>query len=284
MGKLSRSWDLVGKSFGILLSDKELLYLPIATGFACLAFSVIIFAGYALAFPSQITALGAATGPHQLPLTQGMWACLFFFYLVNYFIVVFFNVALVAAASDRLAGGNATINYGLQVAWERKGKIFQWALLASTVGILLNALEQRLGWLGRLVTRFIGVAWTMATFFVVPLLAAEDVGPAEALVRSGELFTETWGEQLVGGFSFGLIFTLLAIPGAALPFLLGSAFGSTGVVTGAILMIVYWLLLSVISAAVQGIFTAALYRYVTTKEVPPSFHLSDFSTAWQPKQ
>lgn len=267
-----------------MLSDKELLYLPIASGFACLAFSVIIFAVYALAFPSQIAAFGAATGPHALPVTQGMWACLFLFYLVNYFIVVFFNVALVAAASDRLTGGNATINYGLQVAWQRKGKIFQWALLASTVGIILNALERRLGWLGRLVTNFIGVAWTMATFFVVPLLAAEDVGPAEALVRSGELFTETWGEQLVGGFSFGLIFVLLAIPGAALPFLLGSAFGSTGVVTGAILMIVYWLLLSVISAAVQGIFNAALYRYATTKEVPPSFRLSDFSTAWQPKE
>lgn len=284
MGKLSQSWDLVGKSFGILLADKELLYLPIASGLACLSFSVIAFAGYALAFPSQITALGAAAGPHALQVSQGIWVCLFFFYLVNYFIVVFFNVALVAAAADRLAGGNATINYGLQVAWQRKGKIFQWALLASTVGIILNALERRLGWLGRLATRFIGVAWTMATFFVVPLLAAEDVGPAEALVRSGELFTETWGEQLVGGFSFGLIFVLLAIPGAALPFLLGSAFGSTGVVTGAILMIVYWLLLSVISAAVQGIFMAALYGYATNKQVPPTFRLTDFSTAWQPKQ
>lgn len=243
-----------------------------------------MLAGYALAFPSQIAAVAATAGPHQLPVTQGMWAYLFFFYLVNYFIVVFFNVALVAAASDRLAGGSATINYGLQVAWQRKGKIFQWALLAATVGILLNALEERLGWLGRLVTRFIGVAWTMATFFVVPLLAAEDVGPAEALVRSGELFTETWGEQLVGGFSFGLIFVLLALPSIALPYFLGSAFGSTGVVTGAILMIVYWLLLSVVSAAVQGIFNAALYRYATTNEVPPSFRISDFSTAWQPKE
>ncbi|HEY6903612.1 MAG TPA: DUF6159 family protein [Candidatus Acidoferrales bacterium] len=283
MGKLSRSWDLVGKSFGILLSDKELLYLPIASGIACLAISVTMLAGYALAFPTQIAAFGAASGSHQLPVTQGMWAYLFLFYLVNYFIVVFFNVALVAAASDRLAGGNATINYGLQVAWQRKGKILQWALLAATVGILLNALEQRLGWLGRLVTRMIGVAWTLATFFVVPLLAAEDMGPAEALARSAELFTETWGEQLIGGFSFGLIFVLLALPGIALPFLLGGAFQSTGVVAGAILMIAYWLLLSVVSAAVQGIFNAALYRYATTKEVPPSFRISDFSTAWQPK-
>lgn len=284
MGKLSRSWDLVGKSFGILLSDKELLYMPIASGIACLCASVMMLAAYALAFPAQITAFAATSDARQLPITQGMWAYLFFFYLVNYFIVVFFNVALVAAASDRLAGGSATINYGLQVAWQRKGKIFQWALLASTVGILLNALEERLGWLGRLVTRFIGVAWTMATFFVVPLLAAEDVGPAEALVRSGELFTETWGEQLVGGFSFGLIFVLLALPSIALPYFLGSAFGSTGVLAGAILMIAYWLLLSIVSAAVQGIFNAALYRYATTKEVPPTFRLTDFSTAWQPKQ
>jgi len=284
MGKLSRSWDLVGKSFGILLSDKELLYLPIASGIACLCVSVMILAGYALAFPSQITAFAATSGTRHLPITQGMWACLFFFYLANYFIVVFFNVALVASASDRLAGGTATINYGLQIAWQRKDKIFEWAILAATVGILLNALEQRLGWLGRLVTRLIGVAWTLATFFVVPLLAAEDIGPAEALARSAEIFTETWGEQLIGGFSFGLIFVLLAVPGIALPFLLGRAFGSTGVLAGAILMILYWLLLSIVSAAVQGIFNAALYRWATTKEVPPTFRLSDFSTAWQPKQ
>lgn len=284
MGKLSRSWDLVQKSFGILLSDKELLYMPIASGIACLCVSVIILAAYALIFPSEVTAFAAMSGSHRLPITQGMWACLFVFYLANYFVVVFFNVALVAAASSRLAGGKATINYGLQVAWQRKSKIFQWALLASTVGILLNMLEERLGWLGRLVTRLIGVAWTLATFFVVPLLAAEDIGPAEALARSAELFTETWGEQLIGGFSFGMIFMLLAIPSIALPFLLGSAFGSAGVVTGAILMIVYWLLLSVVSSAVQGIFTAALYGYATTKQIPPTFRLDDFSGAWQPKQ
>ena len=124
MGKLSRSWDLVGKSFGILLSDKELLYMPIASGIACLCVSVMMLAAYALAFPAQITAFAATSDAHQLPITQGMWAYLFFFYLVNYFIVVFFNVALVAAASDRLAGGSATINYGLQVDLAAKRQDF----------------------------------------------------------------------------------------------------------------------------------------------------------------
>jgi uncharacterized membrane protein len=124
----------------------------------------------------------------------------------------------------------------------------------------------------------------MATFFVVPLLAAEDIGPVEALYRSAELFTETWGEELIGGFSFGLIFVLFAIPGMAFPILLARPFGSRGVLLGFILAVAYWLLLSVISATVRGIFMAALYRYATTKKVSTNYRIEDFSTAWQPRQ
>lgn len=282
MGKLSRSWDLVGTSFSVLLSDKELLLLPVASAISCLIVSVTIISGAALTFRPQFEAFAAA-GRHRLPISQEMWACLFVFYLANYFVVTFFNVALVSAAADRFAGGNATVNHGLQVAWQRKGKILQWAILAATVGILLNALEERLGWIGRLVVRFIGVAWSMATYFVAPLLAAEDMGPVEALQRSAELFSERWGEELIGGFSFGLIFVLLTMPGIALPILFGRTLGPSGVWIGLILAVIYWLLLSIVSAAVQGIFMAALYRYATTGEVYPSFHREDFAEAWQPR-
>ena len=127
------------------------------------------------------------------------------------------------------------------------------------------------------------MAWTLTSYFVVPVLAAEDVSPAEALQRSADLFRETWGEEVVGGFSFGLIFTLLALPGIALP-LLGKTLGPTGVVAGVAFAVLYWLLLSIVSAAVQGIFVAALYRYAKTKDVSAGFRLGDFSTAWQPKR
>jgi hypothetical protein len=283
MGRLARSWDLVGKSFDVLLSDKELLLLPVASGISCLIVSVMILGGSALFFRPEIAAFAAA-GPHARQMPQSLWACLFLFYIANYFVVVFFNVALVSAAADRFAGGNATVNHGLQVAWDRKFSILQWAVLAATVGILLNLLEERLGWLGRMVVGFIGVAWSMATFFVVPLIAAEDIGPVEALYRSADIFSETWGEELVGGFSFGLIFTLLSIPGILLPILFARPLGSQGVLIGFVLAVAYWLLLAIVSAAVRGIFMAALYRYATNKDVPGNFHLDDFSTAWQPKQ
>jgi hypothetical protein len=107
-------------------------------------------------------------------------------------------------------------------------------------------------------------------------------GSGEALQRSVDLFRQTWGEEVAGGFSFGLIFTLLALPAVALPFL-GRNLGSTGMMAGAGLALLYWLALSVVSSAVQGIFVAALYRYAKTKQVSPGFRLQNFSTAWQPK-
>jgi Family of unknown function (DUF6159) len=281
MGRIARTWGLIGQSFAILKSDEELMWLPIFSGIACLAVSVVVLSGGALLFLPELRVIGAAGG-HGVPMTQGMWAWLFLFYLVNYFVVVFFNVALVSAASDRLAGGHATIDQGLQMAWARKGKILQWALLAATVGILLRMLEERVGWLGRLIVSFIGIAWTLATYFVVPVLAAEDLGPIEALYRSAELFRKTWGEEVVGGFSFGVIFTLLALPAAIFP-LYGASVGQSAMIAGTVLAVVYWLLLSVVSAAVQGIFMAGLYQYATTGNVSGGFRRDDFAGAWQPK-
>ena len=282
MGRIARSWELVKQSFRILRSDKELMLLPIASAISCVVVSVVILSGGALAFLPEIKA-SLATNAHWQPNGPGMWACLFVFYLANYFIIVFFNVALVSAASSRLAGGQATIDDGLQAAWERKGRIFQWALLAATVGILLRMMEERMSSIGRLVARLIGVAWTLASYFVVPVLAAEDLGPVQALKRSAQVFRETWGEKVVGGFSFGLIFMLLALPGMAFP-LLGAAVGPAGMIVGSSLMVLYWLLLGVVSAATEGIFTAALYRYATTKQVSAGFRLENFSMAWQPKR
>ncbi len=282
MGRIARTWDLMGRSFTVLKSDRELMWLPIFSGIACLAVSVVVLSGGALLFLPELRAIAAAGG-RTVPLTQGMWAWLFLFYLVNYFVVVFFNVALVSAAGDRLAGGNATIDQGLRVAWARKAKILQWALVAATVGILLRMLEERVSWLGRLVVNFIGIAWTLATYFVVPLLAAEDLGPVEALSRSADLFRQTWGEEVVGGLSFGLIFTLLALPAIIFP-LYGATLGQSAMIVGLALAIAYWLLLGVINAAVQGIFMAGLYQYATTGNVSVGFGRDDFAGAWQPKE
>jgi len=282
MGRIQRSWDLLQQSFSVLLSDVEMLWLPVYSALASGAASLLLLSAGALLFYQQlfIPTFGGPRPRTGVAMTPGMWAWVFVFYVVNFFIVVFFNVALVSVAGDRLAGGSATVNDGLSVAWQRKGKILQWAVLAATVGIVLRTLERNLKGLARLTSGLIGAAWTLACYFVVPVLAAENVGPVEALERSASLFRETWGEQLSGGFSFGVIFTLLGLPGFLFLFL-GWRNGQQARLVGIGAAVVYWLLLSVASAAAKGVFVAALYHYARTKEASGGFSLEDLSGAWR---
>ena len=282
MGKISNTWELVKQSFAILREDEELLLLPILSAISCIVVTLSLLAGSGLFFLPEIKAAIAEHGGWH-PSNNLIFGAMFVFYLANYFVIIFFNTALVSAAWIRLEGGDPTVRDGLRAAWNRMGVIFQWALVAATVGMILRTIEERSSLIGKLVTGLVGMAWTLATFFVVPVLAFENVGPVEAFKRSAELFRKNWGEQVVGTFSFGLIFFLLALPGIAIPFLGGALAGGTGVTLGTCTMIIYFIFLSVVSASTHGIFLAALYRYATKGEVSAGFDQRTFSTAWQPR-
>jgi hypothetical protein len=283
MGKFSRSWALVKQSFAILRSDKELMLFPVLSAAACLAVTALIaIPGTLTLLPSMASA--AASGEHWQPGHAPMfWPMMFTLYVATYFVIVFFNVALVGVANSRLMGGTWTFRDGLELAWERKGTILQWALVAATVGMILKMLEERMGLLGRFVTKLIGIAWALACYFVVPVLAFEDLTPLDAVKRSAKLFRETWGERVVGGFSLSLVFFVLALPGFGL-WIAGMIIGGiNGLLIGMAVMVLYFLMLSVLSSAVQGVFNAALYRYACFKQVPAAFSQELIASAWAPK-
>jgi len=283
MGKFSRSWQLVKQSFAILRSDKQLMLFPVLSTVSCFIVTAIIATGGAfLLLPARAAALAAGEQflPNQSPLfLPGM----FFLYVVNYFVIVFFNVALVGVANSRLMGGTWTFRDGLELAWERKGTILQWALVAATVGVILRTLEERMGLIGRIIMRIIGIAWTLACYFVVPVLAFEDLTPIDAVKRSAKLFHDTWGEKVIGGFSLSLVSMMLMLPGIGLVIFAAFLGGLNGLLLGLALMFIYFLLLSVFMSAVGGIFNAALYRYACFKQVPPAFSHDLVASAWAPK-
>jgi hypothetical protein len=284
MSKFSRSWELVKESFAILRSDKELMLFPILSAVTCLVTTAMIVAGGTVAIFPAIRAAAAAHERWQ-PNTSSpaFLLAVSSVYVVNYFIIVFFNVALVGVANSRLMGGSWTFRDGLALAWARKGTIFKWALVAATVGMILRTLEERMGLLGRVIVKLIGIAWTLACYFVVPVLAFEDLTPFAAVKRSARLFKDTWGERVAGGFSIGAVFLVLALPGIGVWIAMTLAFGAEGMLIALGLLFLYLLLLSVVSSAVQGIFNAALYRYACFKQVPPAFTPQLISGAWTPK-
>jgi len=280
MSRLTRSWQLMKQCFAVLKSDKQLMLFPLISALSCVLVSATIFMGGAAPYYLQLSRTG-----HQPQFTPAMiWAATLVFYLANYFVIVFFNVALVAVATERLAGRTATMSDGLSKAWERRIKIFEWALLAATVGTILQMIQNRLGMVGTLVAKLLGAAWGLASFFVAPVLVFEDLSPIGALKRSSRIFRETWGEDLVSQAGFGLLFFLAGLAGAAVTSLMILKGGAAGVFAGIAFAVIFFGVLFTASAALQGIFTAAAYQYAITKAAPANFSTENFSMAWGPKK
>jgi uncharacterized protein DUF6159 len=118
------------------------------------------------------------------------------------------------------------------------------------------------------------------------VLAFEDLTPIAAVKRSSKLFGDTWGEKVIGGFSFGLVSLVLMLPGFGLWFVAMVLGGIKGLILGFALVVLYFLMLSVMMSAVQGIFNAASmprFRYACFKQVPPAFDAELVTSAWAPK-
>jgi hypothetical protein len=181
----------------------------------------------------------------------------FVYYLVNYFIIVFFNTALIHCTHLYFHGEKPTIGQGLRFAASRAGVLLSWAAVAATVGTALRILQENLGSVGKFVTGLIGIVWSIATFFVVPVIAYEKLGPIAAFRRSTQIMREKWGERLGAGFSFGLIQLIAFIALAAVGFGLGWAIHP---LVGIIVFTLGLFSVLVLVSAVRTIFISAVYH------------------------
>jgi len=282
--RISVTWDLVKTSLALLRSDAELIVLPIlSTLSSALAFAAF-FGCYvsAYGYDIHIVHLGRrafVTSPHPAQLYFAM----FLYYVANFFVVIFCNVALVGVANSRMCGGTWTLSDGLSLAWARRLTILKWATFAATIGVILNCLEERAGFLGRIAIGLIGMLWTLACFFVVPVLAFEDLSPLDALKRSAALFRKTWGENVVAGISFGVLFSIPLIGGFALWFFAVQSLPRTAFIPSLIVLALYIQLMVATMSAASSIFNLALYRYALTGKEHGGFSSDQFASAWVPK-
>lgn len=251
--RFANGWTIAKTSFKVLNANKQLLVFPLLSGI-----SLMLILG------SFIAVILAGAGWHISNADVGNKAAgyglLFVFYVVNYFIVVFFNMALIHCVKIYFDGGEVNVRDGIRFSLSRLGVIFSWSLLAATVGLILKVIQENVGSLGKFITGIIGVVWSIATFFVVPVLAYEKLGPADAFKRSAQLVREKWGESLAAGFSFGLIH-FLAIVALAIPaFIIGALIHPIAGIVAALAGI---FLLSAIFSALRSIFVSAVYNNIT---------------------
>jgi len=276
--KLERSWQIMRASWDVLKQDKEILVFPILSGLAL----ILIMASFAV----PIFALGNSDTIERIARHNGAVGNLivaFAFYFINYFVIVFFNTAIVACATIRMRGGNPTVGDGLNAASSRLFEIAGWALVSASVGMLLRAIEERSKFVGRIVAGLLGMAWGITSYLVIPILVNEKKGPMEAFQESARLLKKTWGEELIGSFSFGLLFFVLSLP-AFMLIAAGAASGKGFLVLGfGSLAVFYFIALSAVQAALQGIFQAALYQYAKKGEPPRGFDEGILNEAITPR-
>jgi len=266
-GRIRGAWLLAKQSWRVLMLDKELLVFPLLSGFACLLVLGAFVAGV------------FATGHFQSEKAQEdatVWVMAFVYYFVNYFVIVYFNSALVACAMIRFRGGNPTVADGLRAAGARLPQILAWALLAATVGVVLRAIQERVALLGRIVIALLGAAWTIATYFIVPVLVVEKLGPFDAVKRSVTLMKQTWGESLASHVGIGAAIGLISFLGVLLigiaSVALAVATSSIGVlIAGGVVIVAFLVLAALVSSALTTIVLSALYLYAAEKKVPQAF-------------
>jgi len=277
MGRIRMGFRLAGASWRIVRSEPSLVAFPLLSAAAAIAYTLLVV------LPIGIGGF-LAFGDARI-LGWVLLAILLFGASVG---ATFFGVAAAHNANEALEGRNPTLGGGLRMAVSRLGVIVQWGLVSATVGLILQILADKLGGIGGAIVQGLGgLAWGIASFFALPILALEGLGPFATLKRSAGVVRERWGESLVGNAAIGIaVFVLVFLPsilvGVGGVLLLGSvealglaliAIACLGIAIG-----------SLFSFTITTVFRVALYRYATEGKVIGGYDEQSLADAFTPRK
>ena len=258
MGKWADGKTLSNKSWGLLKENKYFLWFPII-GFLLALIPLALFGGGAI-----VLAVGDIN----------VWAIVVGFIaliLINFAFTIS-GAALVAAVDEELSGRDSTLGYGFRKAFGRLGPLLAWSVIRAVVSALLGLLRGNnnggAAIAGNLLAAIGAAAWSIVTFFVTPYIMLKGLGAVPALKASVQMVKEKWGTQVTGGVRIGLRLLILILPAIAL--IIGGIFLLNGsgasVSLGLVLLAVGFVLIiisALLSAAVQSIFSVALFHFTT---------------------
>lgn len=225
----------------------------------------------------------------ELALTPQAMGYLAVIYFASMFLATFFSVAFYHEIMAALVEKPVSILGGLRFALSRWPAILLWSLFAGLIGYAIKTLEERVGLIGKIILRVVGVAWSVASVFAIPVLINEDVkSPIEVLRRSADTLRKTWGEALLGfvGLQFG---GLLAMVGSVLLLGTGGFLAiqlKSPVIMGA--SVALWLIALFLFSYALGvaahIYRAALFLYASQGVAPGPYTNDDMNLAWKYKK
>ena len=275
---IRRSWSIAVASWDVLARYPSLMILPLIS-------MIAIIAAAAAAFVAVVVLNGGFEQAGQFVRhIDGFWhanalafgAGLGIVGWVLTMISLYANAALIFCVLRCFAGHEPSIRDGLTASFARLPQIAGWAFVAVVVGFVTsfiqNTLKEKFGFLGNLVGGLLDFAWAVVTYFVLPVLVVEGLGPVAAIKRSSALMRQTWGETATGSVGLGALGFAATVPGMIF-ITIGVAMAiTTGIDLFAavffVIAIVYIAAVSLVIGTLGTIFQAALYVYATTGKAP----------------
>jgi uncharacterized membrane protein YeaQ/YmgE (transglycosylase-associated protein family) len=280
--RINTSFALAKSSWAVLKDHKQLILFPVLSGIGCLFVMASFMAPLITLFING-----------HIPMDEGQppwwtYAVAFIYYFCNYFVIVFCNAALIHCALMRFDGKDPTLMDGISAAIRCLPQILAWALVSATVGVILKMIENTHEKAGAIMSAILGTAWTVITYFVVPVLVVERIGPIAAIGRSLKVLKKTWGETVIGNMGLGLFNTILMLPGWMMMVAGMIIGGATGIwflglaIVG--LALLYLLTAAAVGAALNTIYLSALYEFASYGNAPRGFRKRELRGAFKAKE
>ena len=272
VGRLKAGWILFKESWRYLQSDTEIVAIPlIAAILNILFFGVLMAAFFYLVLSGTLS-----ISTEGEPATIAEYFFYFCFYVIGAFTLAISQAGVAHTVYTRAHGGDATLLDSLKVAFVHSGSLFLWALITSTVGLILRIIAERSKIIGRIVVSLVGVAWAVVTYFVVPGIVLGKKSAPAAIGHSAQVFKRTWGETVVTNVSLGVVFLLIYLLVIICFIGLGIFLAATQSGTIITVLIVFFVItlicISLVQSALEGIIKTLLYIYATEGTYPPNFN------------
>ena len=255
-GSWGKSKQLTTKSWGIVKENRYLLAFPVL-GFLGSLIPLAIF---------WIPAAWFYANDNYVPGTIAAIVGVF----ANQIVISITSGGLVASADEELAGRDSSIGHGIGASLARIFPLIGWAFIQTVVNVIVSLIRGNSQSGAASVVRNIAASgilamWSLITFFVVPFIMLDRVGPITAIKESSKLFKAKWGLQIYGGVRIGGFVALITILPAILLVVLGVfltlsnvwAIGVPLIVIGVIVFSIGALLI----ATLRGIFSVVLFRF-----------------------
>lgn len=258
---IANSFAIFKECFQALGRHKTILIFPVLAGAMCLA-AVFVFTFLVFYIFNSLA---------PVPMLLVSLFLIFTCYLGLYFICIFFFSAMVIFASSLMDGTELTIMETIKKTGQNTSNIFLWSLVSATVGVILEIIDRvtarRLDFLAAL----LGAGWSLAVFFVIPVMIFEKKTPVGAMKESAALFKKRWPETVAGWSGIGLSFIFLGFLGLLILIGLIKILPDAIVMALFILFAIYIILLAFLYNVLNSIYVSALYNFAVTGQIKGGF-------------